>query len=213
MRAFARINPSIKDRGACAGIFTYADENNEVDVELLTRDSPNTWRFTNQPAVDKDGNLIEQASLAPNNLAGWTDWHEIRIDWLPTTSNWYVDGSLVASNAYSVPRKASGLVLNMWSDGGLWTQEMAIGSTAQLDVQWVEVVFDTYPAATSKTASGKKGHCSTVCTIDGVVQHGVPEVVADSTPVSAANRYGHGLGYRLLPVTGIMLAVAIRGVF
>lgn len=99
--------------------------------------------YTNQPAVGSDGNEVPQASLKVAQLPSWRDWQEHRIDWLPRRSNWYLDGALRATNTYSVPRRPSYLVLNMWSDGGEWSGDMAVGGGAELQIQWIEMVFNT----------------------------------------------------------------------
>lgn len=86
---------------------------------------------------------MPQASLKVAQLPSWRDWQEHRIDWLPTRSNWYLDGALHATNTYSVPRRPSYLVLNMWSDGGEWSGDMDVGGSAELQIQWIEMVFNT----------------------------------------------------------------------
>ena len=51
--------------------------------------------------------------------------------------------ALRATNTYSVPRRPSYLVLNMWSDGGEWSGDMDVGGSAELQIQWIEMVFNT----------------------------------------------------------------------
>jgi hypothetical protein len=125
-----------------AGLFTFFDDTNESDIEILTTDPPTTYRFTNQPATKK-GDDVPGASLAPSSLPAWNEWQTYRIDWLPAMSRWYIDDKFIAKNSYSVPRKPSGLVLNMWSDGGVWSGNMSVGESAELQIQWVQVVFNT----------------------------------------------------------------------
>jgi beta-glucanase (GH16 family) len=197
--------------GAVAGLFTYFDDTNESDIEILTSDPPTKYRFTNQPATRK-GDDVPGASVAPSNLPTWNEWRTHRIDWLPSMSRWYVDGKFIAQNNYSVPRKPSGLVLNMWSDGGVWSGNMSVGDSAELQVQWVQVVFNTSGKREGPGGSrgghkrkrwladlageslnegvrvfekrGEKG-CKTVCKVDGVEKDGFPQVAyvgAGSTP-------------------------------
>lgn len=113
MRMYARV---VGSKGACAGFFTFFDDTNESDIEILTDDSTDVIRYTNQPALDKDGNEVPSASQAPSKLAAWDQWQMHRIDWLDKNSYWYQNGKQVAANTYSVPRKPSGLVINMWSE-------------------------------------------------------------------------------------------------
>ncbi|KAK8192996.1 concanavalin A-like lectin/glucanase domain-containing protein [Phyllosticta capitalensis] len=147
--------------GAVAGFFTYYDDDNEADIEILTQYPSNQYEYTNQPSVSKDGNEITAATVnvtMPSSDAAddWTQWHDHRIDWLPHRCNWYLDGRLVASNSYSVPRKPSGLVLNMWSNGGSWSGNMTEGDAAEFHVQWVQMVFNTSGPRGGPDAETKK---------------------------------------------------------
>lgn len=147
--------------GAVAGFFTYYDDDNEADIEILTQYPSNQYEYTNQPSVSKDGNEITAATVnvtMPSSDAAddWTQWHDHRIDWLPHRCNWYLDDRLVASNSYSVPRKPSGLVLNMWSNGGSWSGNMTEGDAAEFHVQWVQMVFNTSGPRGGPDAETKK---------------------------------------------------------
>ena len=52
MHASIRIRARVAGSpGACAGIFTYLDDEQESDIEILTRDDRSTMRATNQPGV------------------------------------------------------------------------------------------------------------------------------------------------------------------
>ncbi|KAK7535512.1 hypothetical protein IWX50DRAFT_630619 [Phyllosticta citricarpa] len=163
VRMWARV---VGAPGACAGFFTYYDDSNESDIEILTQYGSNEYQYTNQPSVNKAGDEIEAASInvtMPAQDAGddWTVWHEHRIDWLPHRVNWYLDGKIVATNTYSVPRKPSALYLNMWSNGGSWSGNMSRGDSAEFHVQWVQMVFNTSgpragPDADSKRKSKSK---------------------------------------------------------
>jgi beta-glucanase (GH16 family) len=143
------------DPGAVVGLFTYADEKDEADIEILTADPSTTYRFTNQPSVDKHGNVIERASVTGTNLPAWTDWHVHRIDWVKGVCRWFLDGQEVAVNTYSVPKKPSGIILNVWSDGGVWSGNMSVGGKAEMHLQWIQVAFNT--SGDRDGPSGKRG--------------------------------------------------------
>jgi beta-glucanase (GH16 family) len=178
----------VGDAGAVGGLFTFADNNDETDVEILTRLNTSTIYYSTQPSVDGKGNVIPLGSVAVGGLPDYNDWHEHRIDWLPGVTRWFVDGALARTSTYSAPKKPSGLVMNMWSNGGVWSGNMTVGSAAELHVQWVEVAFNTSgPRAGAGSRSGPgtskrdldKRHssgCKTVCALDAVTTPGFPEI-------------------------------------
>jgi hypothetical protein len=187
------------DAGACAGMFIFFSDNNEADIEILTREATSTEHYTNQPSL-LNGDEIPGASIEVDNLPSWTEWRTHRIDWLPGITRSYIDGKLVAINKVNVPKQASFLDLNLWSDGGVWTGAMAQGGGAEFQVQWIEASFNT-SATSTKMKRGSEADdadieinesilennlldkraaqsCSTVCTIDGLKLVGQPEVLA-----------------------------------
>ncbi|KAF2029379.1 concanavalin A-like lectin/glucanase [Setomelanomma holmii] len=212
MRMYGRVTG---DAGAVAGFFTFFDDNNESDVEILTRDPTDQIRYTNQPSVDKQGNEITQASTGPTGLPAWDEWQTHRIDWLPKNSYWYLDNKQVAANTYSVPRKPSFLVLNMWGDGGEWSGNMTVGGQAEFQIQWIEMTFNTsgkYIGAKSDSKRGielekRGGGCQTVCKIDNVAQVGTPEIVH----VGSGDEGDEGLSGGAIAgiVIGVLLGVAL----
>ncbi|KAL4863178.1 hypothetical protein BDV12DRAFT_189852 [Aspergillus spectabilis] len=133
------------DAGTCAGIFTYYDDDNESDIEILTRDPTNHIRYTNQPGLDEDGNEIPGASTDAVMAGGavWTDWNEHRLDWTDERSSWYLNGELAHTKTHGIPSEPSTFILNMWGDGGEWTGDMEIGSAAYLDIEWIEILYNT----------------------------------------------------------------------
>lgn len=84
-----------------------------------------------------------------------------------------------------MPRKPSGVILNMWSDGGEWSGIMPVGGQAELQVQWVQVLFNT--SGKNKRSLGEewlgkraeKG-CKVICAVDGVNRTGWPEVIYEA---------------------------------
>jgi len=199
-------------------MFIYYDDNNESDIEILTSDPSTHIRYSNQPTVDKGGNLIAAASndvTLPKDT-DWTAWNEHRIDWLPGQSAWYINGVSVVNMTYGVPKKPSSLTLNVWSDGGIWSGNMSVGDEAYLQVQWVEMVFNTSGPVTGPRGAtrGKrwlglagmlekrKGKgCETVCTVDGVQRVGFPEADGKSMATAAA------------PGSAAAAAAGVRGEF
>lgn len=190
MRVSARV---VGDKGAVAGFFTFYDDDNESDIEILTEDPTDVIRYTNQPSVDKSGDQVAAASLTKTKLPAWNEWQKHRIDWLDKNSYWYLNDKQVAASTYSVPRKSSYLVMNMWSDGGTWSGNMTDNGSAEFQIQWIEMTFntsgnvkgDTTPNPNDKRTAElfdkrKEEKCKVVCKIDSVKQLGTPEIVSIS---------------------------------
>ncbi|KAL5335756.1 concanavalin A-like lectin/glucanase domain-containing protein [Aspergillus crustosus] len=133
------------DPGACAGVFTYFNGENESDIEVLTHDPTDIIRYTNQPGLDDEGNEIPGASVRATLLNGarWDEWHTHRLDWTPELSSWFLDGELAHTKTYGIPREPSTIILNMWGDGGpLWSGDIAIGAAAYLEVEYIEIYYN-----------------------------------------------------------------------
>lgn len=204
MRMYGRVTGA---KGAVAGFFTFFDDTNESDIEILTDDPTDTIRYTNQPALDKEGNEVAKASVAAKQLAPWDEWQMHRIDWLPKNSYWYLNNKQVAANDYSVPRKPSWLTINMWSDGGEWSGNMTEGDSAEFQIQWIEMTFNTSGPATGSDSNNKRDvdlekrkskGCKVVCRIDDVAQMGAPEVVSRSMASEI------GVSWGLLLIVGVV---------
>lgn len=147
LRMLAR---TVGSPGAVSAFFTYRSAKSladiqEADMEILTRGPRNRVQYTNQPSYTENGgskpDATRNASL-PGGLA-WSDWAVYRLDWTPKTSIWYVDGEEVANIAFQVPRDAAGINFNSWGDGGSWSGNMSVGGEASLQIQWIEMVYNT----------------------------------------------------------------------
>jgi hypothetical protein len=55
----------VGNNGAVAGLFYYRNDNNESDIEILTRDESSSIRYSNQPVVD-DGK--HQSCISNNTM-------------------------------------------------------------------------------------------------------------------------------------------------
>ncbi|KAK5952132.1 hypothetical protein OHC33_007019 [Knufia fluminis] len=184
-RARTRVIPDYSDDppvapGAVLGFFTYHSDTEESDLEILTYDPTTNIRYSNQPDEDTEtGNTIPGAStdaVLPNNKV-WTDWHDHRLDWFDGMSRWYIDDELALEKTKNVPTKPSGLILNLWSDGGEWSGNMTVGAEVIAGFEWVEMVFNISGTNPSKR---DQAACNVGCNVDGVQEVGVPEVAFDS---------------------------------
>ncbi|KAG6041363.1 hypothetical protein E4U41_004773 [Claviceps citrina] len=176
LRMLARTRGS---SGAVSAVFTYRDgkalaDVQEADMEILTRGPRNRVQCTNQPSYTADGQGEGSAATAnvtfPHGKI-WSDWAVYRLDWTPKQSTWYVDGQQVARIAFQVPRDPAGININSWSDGGSWSGNMSVGDEASLQIQWIEILYNTTEQTTegkrdATTADAARQGCGVVCSID-----------------------------------------------
>jgi beta-glucanase (GH16 family) len=152
IRVLARVSG---DAGAVAGLFTYHDDDSESDIELLTRDPTSKVHYSNQPTTDDSGNTIAGSTYndSISTTGDYTTWNVYRLDWFDGTSVWYVNGVKDATTTVNVPASESMFILNMWSNNGSWSGSMAEGGSAKMEVQWIEMAFNTSAANTTATAN------------------------------------------------------------
>jgi hypothetical protein len=112
---------------------------------------------------------------------------------MPGHTSWFVDGQSVAHISFQAPRDPAGLIVNMWSDGGAWTKNMSVAHEAYLQIQWIEVVYNTSGPVSGKRdernsrgalekRSGNTSACAVVCSIDEMVNvTGTPAVLVNNT--------------------------------
>lgn len=150
MRMSARVRG---DYGAIAGFFTYFDDTDESDIEILTRDPPNRVHFSNQPTENPETGVPISGSTFNDSMPGGrksSDWNTYRLDWVPNRSAWYFNGQQVAQTSVNVPKAASEVTLNLWSNGGRFSSVMKPGGNAYFDIQWVELLFNVSGSSTSR---------------------------------------------------------------
>ncbi|KAL2019656.1 hypothetical protein VTK56DRAFT_9275 [Thermocarpiscus australiensis] len=213
-------------RGAITAMFTYRGADTlaavqESDLEIRTSDPRNVAHYTNQPAYTDGGDVVDQATQNATMPAGlrWTDWAVHRMDWTPGRTTWYVDDVRVAQIAFQAPRDESNIVLNAWGDGGAWTGNMSLRDAAYLQVQWLEVVFNSTEAGESdKLKRGgmaaeeeegglarraeEQGACRAVCSVDQTPQLGRPVMLWESGAAGMVTGCGRAVAW--LP-TGVMM--------
>ena len=59
----------------------------------------------------------------------------------------------------------------MWSDGSSWPGNMTVGGLATLDVEWIDLVYNT-------SRETPEGTCKTVCTVDNFAREPTPQAVS-----------------------------------
>ncbi|RMZ76024.1 hypothetical protein DV738_g5149, partial [Chaetothyriales sp. CBS 135597] len=188
--------------GAVLGFFTFESNTEESDIEILTSDPIDRLRYSNQPDYDpKKGNSIAGASTDYLMQDGkvWTDWLVHRLDWFPGVSQWWIDDDMVLNKTIHVPKKPSGMILNLWSDGGQWSGNMSVGDQVVVGVEWIEMVFNISggvngPGHRRSLMDGlwkrKSKSCQVGCWVDAPESTvpGQPAVAFNNTQVGGAAR-------------------------
>ncbi|KAI4150270.1 MAG: hypothetical protein LQ340_004180 [Diploschistes diacapsis] len=148
-RVTARVTGS---SGAIASIFTYLDDSHEIDWEVRTQDPGNNRvQATNQPG--SDAGATSNVTLGAPNVLG--SWHQWQLNWLPGVTEMGFDGTVVDTKTVNAPNTPMSFLINMWSDGGEWSGTMAQGQSAFLDLQDVEMWYNS--------SSDAGAACSSVC--------------------------------------------------
>jgi hypothetical protein len=142
----------------------YMNDTQETDIEIRTGD-PTHIHFTNQQTHPSIG---ETTYAVPAPATMTSAFHEYRYDWLPTGTNFYIDGVLIMSINRNVPSTAGWLMWNSWSNGWAWT----FGPPAQdniLLIRSVEAYFNRTSVDTSncEASSGSSAGTGTVVTSAG----------------------------------------------
>lgn len=146
--------------GACAGIFTYGSWDCESDIEILTSDPLHRVHYANQPDYDPASDtMIPGASSTVDLPVPWTEWSTHRLDWFPNMSRWYVNNQAQDAKEYRVPNLQSRLVINLWSDGGVWTGDMKLGDSIFMGIEWIELAYNVsdHPSSLSTPPSPRVG--------------------------------------------------------
>ncbi|KAI1427876.1 concanavalin A-like lectin/glucanase domain-containing protein [Xylaria sp. FL1777] len=144
--------------GAVTALFTYTEQGGpvqEADIEIRTMTDSNVVQYTNQPGSNPGATTVVDLATP------WTQWQEHRYDWSPGSSDWYVDGKKVASIQLQTPTSPLSILMNVWSDGGVWSGVMAVGGSAEMQVRWLDLTYNS----TSQPATS----CANVCVIDDLI--------------------------------------------
>ncbi|RWA14255.1 hypothetical protein EKO27_g879 [Xylaria grammica] len=219
VRMYAR---TIGAPGAVTAMFTYRDDGDstkltsvqESDLEIRTMDPKDKVQYTNQPSYNAAGYDIPQSTRNATTpvQADWTQWSVHRMDWSPKNTTWYIDGRQVASIAFQVPRDPSQVIFNAWSDGGEWSGNMTIGSEAYLQIQWIEIVYNSTgdakttdkrneDTALSLSNAKRDGEgCQNICSIDDTPTTGTPVLLQGAASKISDHILGLGVAYVWLPL-------------
>ncbi|MFM7083671.1 MAG: glycoside hydrolase family 16 protein [Hyphomicrobium sp.] len=132
----ARVRLNNLPSGLVTSLFTYTYDtstatSDEIDIEILSKRVLQT--FNGDPVLFTTWNNWSEASptyqdgthhysnevLFPNfNVNGW---HIYTIRWLPTGTEWLIDGQVVYSSSKALPEAPTPVRLNFWAPASSWT--------------------------------------------------------------------------------------------
>lgn len=209
--ASSSLPPSV-DPGAVFGLFTYQSDVQESDIEILTLDPVTHVRYSNHPDFNAKTGPVPGASTDTSLPDGavWTEWLDYRLDWFDHISRWYVNGQIQLEKSLNVPKTPSGLILNLWGDGGQWSGNMTVGGQVVAGVEWIEMVFNVSGGLGSSKRRDRRV-CQVGCNVDGVKNVGFPEVAYNATG-SDAVRVGPGCGLVSVVCVVITVLMMISGI-
>ncbi|KAK8057570.1 xylanase 3 [Apiospora saccharicola] len=192
---------TIGAKGAIAAMFTYrkgkdGDPNlvQEADLEIRTIDPSDRVQYTNQPSYSRTGETVSKATRNATVPRSWEEWSVHRVDWNPKTTTWYVDGNNVSHIGFQTPRDPAQVIFNMWSEGTDWTGNMTRGDAAYMQIQWIELLYNSTGDATTNGNVRRETEtnlvkregdaCKMVCSVDESHKIGVAVLVASDAPSS-----------------------------
>lgn len=97
--------------GTCHGAFFYKDDNQEVDIEIITGHTYEGVHYTNQKSSANSAASTLGKDL-PSDAT--TVFQEYRIDWVPGRTDFYLDGRLQSSLTDNVPSTPGSWLWNNW---------------------------------------------------------------------------------------------------
>ncbi|KAK7970659.1 glycoside hydrolase family 16 protein [Apiospora saccharicola] len=176
--------------GAITAMFTYRNAQDmskvqEADLEVRTADPKYSIQYTNQPSWNDDGDVPGSTqNISDPRHVDWGSWQVHRMDWTPKASNWFVNGKLLSTISFQVPRDGSQVIFN---------SPVSLFSEAYLQVQWIEIVYNnTGPVPPSQPFPGQPSTaCKSVCSIDDTSVVGTPVLITN--PGTSA-KYGQCAG-------------------
>ncbi|PWW71605.1 Glycoside Hydrolase Family 16 protein, partial [Tuber magnatum] len=134
---------------------------------------------------------------SPTALIKYDEWHTHRIDWVDGKSSWFVDGEHLLDKKYGVPTVPSYFVMNLWSDGGVWSGNMTKGQSVYMEIEFVEMAFnitgDDRGSSGRNVRRGAPAKCDRICVIDDVAVTGTPEGARGGAFKRAVNPWSLGM--------------------
>lgn len=169
--------------GAVAGFFSYADDLNENDIEILTKDGDNEVSFTNQGANLTDSSVI---TTLPND-AVTTDSQEYRFDWTADSVKYYVNDYFLTNITKNPSQEASQIRLNAWSNGDTFTGGPPT-TDMQMSISSITMYFNSSNATINSQyqSACRAAGSHAICAVDSSSIMSLSSATSSASRLSAA---------------------------
>ncbi|RPA97526.1 concanavalin A-like lectin/glucanase [Choiromyces venosus 120613-1] len=147
------------DGGAVAGLFFYYDDEDETDIEILTKDGDKAIRYTQHPAYDNvTDSAVPDATFQLQLKKSWSKMQEHRFDWTPSVTTFFQDNSAKQEITKNVPKHGGKVMLNLWANNGTWSGPPSTKDVI-MEMEYIMVYFNT-----TSSQSGNDEAFNSACT-------------------------------------------------
>ncbi|KAB5559603.1 concanavalin A-like lectin/glucanase domain-containing protein [Coniochaeta sp. 2T2.1] len=143
--------------GSVSGFFFYANDTQEIDIEIQSKMSNTIIHIGNQPTQSTN-------VLLPNNGIV-SELHDYRFDWLAGQTNFYLDNVPVGGFSKDVPVVNGRIDFNMWGNGGTFSGPATPTTDNVMSISKIALYFNT-SSQTGSTKWAKLCKKKPACVVD-----------------------------------------------
>ncbi|OIW35706.1 concanavalin A-like lectin/glucanase [Coniochaeta ligniaria NRRL 30616] len=121
--------------GSVAGFFFYANDTQEIDIEIQSKMNNQTVHLGNQPTQSTDVYLPNKGVV--------TGMHDYRFDWLKTETKFYLDSVPAGGFTKDTPVVDGTISFNMWGNGGSFSGPQTPTTDNVMSISKIALYFNT----------------------------------------------------------------------
>jgi hypothetical protein len=148
--------------GSVAGFFFYANDTQEIDIEVQSKMDGRTVHLGNQPTQSTD------VYLPNGGIVG--GMHDYRFDWLRNGTKFYLDSVPAGGFTKDVPVVDGTINFNMWGNGGSFSGPQTPTTDNVMSISKIAMYFNSSSKSTSAQweKACKAANKKSVCEVDAV---------------------------------------------
>lgn len=131
-----------KSPGSVAGFFFYANDTQEIDIEIQSKMNNQTVHLGNQPTQSTDIYLPNSGQV--------TEMHDYRFDWLKNETKFYLDSVPAGGFSKDTPVTNGTISLNMWGNGGTFSGPATPTTDNIMSISKIALYFNSSSSAANK---------------------------------------------------------------